>query len=85
MWLSIALELSKVFKSKWLIFGREFFRCSLPKAMSISRNEILRKKEEKRPENVKSHVRSWSSMGGHRSLVEGHGRLVMGSGRKSDV
>ena len=40
-------------------------RCSLPKAMSISRSEILRKKEKrkKRPENEKSLGRSWEFNG----------------------
>ena len=39
-------------------------RCSLPKAMSISRSEILRqKKKRKRDQKMKSHGRSWEFNG----------------------
>jgi len=56
----------------------------LPKAMSISRSEILRKKKEKRPENDKILEGHGSSIGAHRRLVEGNGRSLRGFGMKSD-
>ena len=59
------------------------FRCSLPKAMSISRSEILRKKR-KRPENEKILEGHGSSIGAHRRLVGGHWRSLRGFGMKSD-
>ena len=55
------------------------FRCSLPKAMSISRSKIFRK--NKRTENEKVLRGYGSSMGGHGRSAEGHGRSVRGSGR----
>ena len=54
------------------------FRCSLPKAMSISRSEILRKK--KRPENEKSWKVmgvQWEVIGGQRK-VSGHWTVMGG-------
>ena len=46
----------------------------LPKAMSISRSEILRK----RPEKEKVIGGHGSSMDGHRRSVEGQGRSTRG-------
>ena len=38
-------------------------RCSLPKAMGISRSEILRKKRRKKDQKMKNHGRSWEFNG----------------------
>ena len=59
----------------------EFFRCSLPKAMSISRSEIFRKKKKKkkkRPENEKS----WKVMGVQWEVIGGQRKV---SGRSWEV
>ena len=57
------------------------FRCSLPKAMSISRSEIFRKKKKKkkkRPENEKS----WKVMGVQWEVIGGQRKV---SGRSWEV
>ena len=46
-------------------------RCSLPKAKSISRSEIFRKKKEKRPENEKS----WKVMGVQWEVIGGQRKV----------
>jgi len=48
----------------------------LPKAMSISRSEIFRKKEKKDQKMKKVLESHGSSMGGERRSVECHGRSL---------
>ena len=57
----------KVMGGKWGVLGGQWevigdhleVRCSLSKAMGISRSEILRKKKKKKNRKWKSHGRSW--------------------------
>ena len=74
------LDIKQSTKSLSSAFGQVVFRCSLPKAMSISRSEILRKKEEEKKDQKMK--KSWNVMGVQWEVIGGQRKV---SGRSWEV